>query len=101
MYKYTYVPVSHGGVVICDVEFGMDRFIIVREKIQRLDLFVENGTLTCEVYDPKAPKVTTPTVPVKRGRGPNKAKVVDPPRSILSNDISEELDAITKAVMST
>lgn len=86
MYKYTYLPQLTGSAVISDVEFGPEKYVIINTKLDRLKPFVDMGMLSCEVYDPKAPKVV---------------EVQSEPKTNLVSNLPplEEVDMITKAVM--
>lgn len=101
MYKYTYLPQLTGSAVISDVEFGPEKYVIINTKLDRLKPFVDMGMLSCEVYDPKAPKVVAPPTPAKRGRKPKVVEVQPEPKQNLISNLPplEEVDMITKAVM--
>ena len=104
MYKYTYLPQLVGSAVISDVEFGPEKYVIINNKLDRLKPFVDMGMLSCEVYDPKAPKkVEQVQKPVARRGRPKKVVEevkVEPKQNLISNlPPLEEVDMITKAVM--
>ena len=105
MYKYTYLPKAVGQAVVADVEFGPEGFIIVRSKLDRLNLFVDAGIVKCEAYSPAVP-ITTNTTKKRRGRKPkdqSSAEVTTSEVKKVESNLPplEDMDPVSKLLMST